>query len=75
MHLQCTNEICIVSDKLNFRLFTDDTTILLTHIDSKILHIQVNIGLISLQDTLFLNKLTRKYINVIEYNIQTKREK
>ena len=42
LFLLCINDICNVSDKFNFILFADDTTILGTHGNTHLLYTQVN---------------------------------
>ena len=51
------NDICNVSNIFNFILFADDTTILSTHEDTKLLYEQANNQLYKLQNWLRLNKL------------------
>ena len=59
------NDICNVCNIFNFVLFADDTTILSTHRDTKLLYKQVNNELDELQNWLRLNKLS---INVNKTN-------
>ena len=59
------NDICNVSNIFNFILFADDTTILSTHEDTKLLYKQANNELDKLQNWLRLNKLS---INVNRTN-------
>ena len=59
------NDICNVSNIFNFILFADDTTILSTHNDTKLLYEQANNELDKLQNWLRLNKLS---INVNKTN-------
>ena len=59
------NDICNVSNIFNFILFADDTTILSTHKDTKLLYKQANNELDKLQNWLRLNKLS---INVNKTN-------
>ena len=69
------NDICNVSNIFNFILFADDTTILSTHKDTKLLYEQANKELDKLQNWLRLNKLS---INVNKTNyiiFSSKKEK
>ena len=59
------NDICNVSNIFNLILFADDTTILSTHEDTKLLYEQANNQLYKLQNWLRLNKLP---INVNKTN-------
>ena len=59
------NDICNVSNIFNFILFADDTTILSTHKDTKLLYEQANNELDKIQNWLRLNKLS---INVNKTN-------
>ena len=59
------NDICNISYIFNFILFADDTTILSTHKDTKLLYEQANNELDKLQNWLRLNKLS---INVNKTN-------
>ena len=69
------NDICNVSNIFNFILFADDTTILSTHKDTKLLYEQANNELDQLQNWLILNKLSIN-INKTNYIIfSNKKEK
>ena len=59
------DDICNVTNIFIFILFADDTTILSTHRDTKLLYEQANDELDKLQDWLRLNKLA---INVNKTN-------
>ena len=59
------NDICNVSNIFNFILFADDTTILSTHKDTKLLYEQANNELDKLQHWLRFNKCS---INVNKTN-------
>ena len=59
------NDICNISNIFNFILFADDTTIVSTHKDTKLLYKQANNELDKLQNWLRLNKLS---INVNKTN-------
>ena len=65
LFLLYVNDICNISNILNFMLFADDTTILSTHKDTKLLYEQANNELDKLQNWLRLNKLS---INVNKTN-------
>ena len=58
MFLLYVNDICYVSNIFNFILFADDTPILSTHIDAKLLCEQVNKELDKLENWLSLKKLS-----------------
>ena len=69
------NDICIASNTFNFRLFEDDTTILIIHWDTKFLYRQVNSGLNKLQYWFSLDKLSMN-INKTNYTlVSNKQEK
>ena len=67
------NDICNVSNIFNFIIFADDTTILSTHKDTKLLYEQANNELDKLQNWPRLNKLSRNKTNYIIFS--NKKEK
>ena len=69
------NDICNVSNIFNFTLFADDTTILSTNKDTKLIYKQANNELDKLQNWLSLNKLCiniNKTNHILFYNKKKK---
>ena len=58
LFLFCIDDICRVSNIFSLILFADDTTVLSTHRDTKLLYRQVNNELDILQKWLSLSKLS-----------------